>query len=278
MTFAEDSRRAVFLDVDGTYADHGVVPPAHVEAVRELRTNGHYALLCTGRPACAVSPLLTAAGFDGIVSSAGARVDIGGDIITSTLFPQEVTRRAVEVLESHGATYALEAPQAMYASAAVEQLLDTLAPGPAATKERHQAWEVFRGALVVSDALGEHDCAKIFVFNSGGLMADVVAEIGPEVSVVAGSNESLGERTGEIHLTHITKAVGMEAARVALGVRPENVVAAGDGPNDLEMLAAAATAIVVEGALPELMAHADVVARPPRDNGLVSAFRELGLI
>ncbi|NTV39192.1 MAG: HAD hydrolase family protein, partial [Demequinaceae bacterium] len=61
-------QRAIFLDVDGTYAHHGLVPPAHAAAVRAARAGGHLVFLCTGRPVSLLPQHLTAAGFDGVVA------------------------------------------------------------------------------------------------------------------------------------------------------------------------------------------------------------------
>ena len=44
------TRKAVFVDVDGTLIDdYGQVPESAARAVREARTNGHLVFLCTGR-------------------------------------------------------------------------------------------------------------------------------------------------------------------------------------------------------------------------------------
>lgn len=43
-------QHALFLDFDGTLADHGIVPKAHVDALARVRDAGHLAFLCTGRP------------------------------------------------------------------------------------------------------------------------------------------------------------------------------------------------------------------------------------
>ncbi|WP_062079092.1 HAD family hydrolase [Demequina globuliformis] len=270
--------RAIFLDVDGTYAEHGVVPQAHADAVRRARARGNFVFLCTGRPACAISPQLVDAGFDGIVSSAGARVQVGDAVVTDERFPADIARRTVEALDAQGALYALEAPDAMYAGPEVEALLDAKAPGPHAPRERQEAFSIFRAALTVTEDRASRSFSKIFVFDGGGPIAAVLEAVGPEISVVAGSNEALGERTGEIYLTHITKAVGVDLARSALGLGADAVVAAGDGPNDREMLAEAHTSIVISTAVPDILELADVVADGPERAGLVRAFAELDLI
>jgi hypothetical protein len=63
-----------------------------------------------------------------------------------------------------------------------------------------------------------------------------------------------------------------------MGIAREDTIAAGDGANDLEMIAFAGIGIAIEGSLPELVALADLTAAPPRQEGLVAAFAELGLI
>nr|WP_024288417.1 HAD hydrolase family protein [Cellulomonas sp. KRMCY2] len=70
----------------------------------------------------------------------------------------------------------------------------------------------------------------------------------------------------------------MEVVARDLGIGREDVIAFGDGANDLEMLAYAGTAVAIEGGDPRLVALADLIARGPERAGLVAAFAELGLL
>ena len=96
-------QRAIFLDIDGTYAAHGVVPDAHADAVRAARANGHKVLLCTGRPFSMFPPHVLDAGFDGIVAGAGAWVRIDGDVLQDIRFPADLGLRAAAALDAAGA-------------------------------------------------------------------------------------------------------------------------------------------------------------------------------
>ena len=107
----------VFLDVDGTYAHHGVVPAAHVEAVRAARRNGAIVLLCTGRPISGLPDSLTDAGFDGYVCSAGAYAVLESRLLLDIRFPAELAARVVATLDAHGTHYILESPQGLFARA-----------------------------------------------------------------------------------------------------------------------------------------------------------------
>jgi Cof subfamily protein (haloacid dehalogenase superfamily) len=62
-----------------------------------------------------------------------------------------------------------------------------------------------------------------------------------------------------------------------LGVAVDAVVAAGDAPNDADMLAAAGFAVAVEDADPAALAVADAVIPGPRDAGVALLLETLGL-
>lgn len=79
-------RHAVFIDFDGTLAEHGVAPHEHAEAVRAARAAGHAILLCTGRPGSIVAPEVAEL-FDGVISSAGAHVQVEGEVLRDDRFP-----------------------------------------------------------------------------------------------------------------------------------------------------------------------------------------------
>src|SRR6185312_12014127 len=115
--------RAVFLDVDGTYADYGVVPEAHAAAVRAARAAGHKVLISTGRPMAMLPESILGAGFDGVVASAGAYVQLDGEVLVDKPFPADLAARALAALDAHNAVYILEAPDAVYVPAAAEARL-----------------------------------------------------------------------------------------------------------------------------------------------------------
>ena len=108
--------RAVFLDVDGTSADYGVVPEGRVRAVRDR------VLLCTGRPVSMLPGSILAAGFDGLVASAGAYVEMAGSVLVDRRFPAELAARTVRALDEHAAVYVLEAQEALHVPPAAERL------------------------------------------------------------------------------------------------------------------------------------------------------------
>src|SRR5699024_2742998 len=54
-----------------------------------------------------------AALFDGVVASAGGWIRVGDDVLKDQRFPEQLGRRAVEVLQRHGIPFSLETPEAL---------------------------------------------------------------------------------------------------------------------------------------------------------------------
>jgi Cof subfamily protein (haloacid dehalogenase superfamily) len=271
--------RAVFLDVDGTYADYGVVPEGHVRAVQAARKAGHRVFLCTGRPVSMLPPSILAAGFDGLVASAGAYAEVAGTVLVDRRFPADLAARTVRALDAHDAVYVLEAQEALHVPpAALERLRAILdahfeqAPeGPVGSSD------ILRAVRTTSNR-ADVPFAKVSVFDSPVAMESLVGEIGGAIAVVANSVADEGRHAGELYQRGISKADGVAAVAAHLGIAQADTIAVGDGANDLEMIAYAGVGIAIEGSLPELVALADRTAAPPRQEGLVAAFAELGLI
>lgn len=88
----------------------------------------------------------------------------------------------------------------------------------------------------------------------------------------------MGDSAGELYLSWIHKALGIQAVIDHLGIDREQVVAVGDGLNDIEMLQFAGLAVAIQGSDARVLNVADRVAAGPREEGLVALFVELGLI
>ncbi|MCI1749147.1 MAG: HAD family hydrolase [Acidipropionibacterium sp.] len=115
--------KSIFIDFDGTFADHGRVPASHLRAVRLARDAGHRVLLCTGRPRVFVSRRFRDEVFDGLVCAAGGYVEVGGQLLDDRRFPAEVAAATASLLTDHDATFFLEAPDRVFTSPASAQRL-----------------------------------------------------------------------------------------------------------------------------------------------------------
>ncbi|CAL8977736.1 Putative bifunctional phosphatase/peptidyl-prolyl cis-trans isomerase [Tessaracoccus sp. O5.2] len=269
--------KAVFIDFDGTYADRGQVPAGHVAAVREARRNGHHVFLCTGRPKAMVPPRILDSVFDGMVGAAGGYVEVGDRVLADTRFPGDLAERVVAVLAAHDATFILEAPDALYGPPGIQERLREILGAALGSDGPHDGVDdILRHLRAVPDPAAA-SFGKVTIFASPVAVSELAHMVGPRVGALPNSVTGLTGHAGEIHLRGVNKAVGIEVAAAHLGVERGDIIGIGDGHNDLEMLAHAGTAVVVEGAAPEVMALADHVVEPPHRSGLVRGFAELGL-
>lgn len=278
--------RAIFLDIDGTYADHGVVPDAHVEAVRTVRRQGHLVFVCTGRPLSMVPGHILDAGFDGVITGAGARVDLNGEVLKDTRFSADLAARIVDTLDANNVAYILEAPEALHGRTGVGERLRRVLTPVFAGRSGHDGVlstdvdpvEDILGPVQYSDDLRSVSYAKISCFDSPVPLTGLMAGLGPDVGLIPSSLSALGDTAGEIFMAGTHKAVGIQVVEKHLGLRREDIVAIGDSANDIEMLEYAAIGIAVEDGHPKVLAVADRVTPGPAGNGVALAFAALGLL
>jgi Cof subfamily protein (haloacid dehalogenase superfamily) len=278
--------RAVFLDIDGTYADHGLAPDAHVDAVRTARRLGHLVFVCTGRPLSMVPGHILEAGFDGTITGAGARVEVNGEVLRDQRFEPELAALIVETLDAHGAAYILEAPEALHGRTGVDQRLREVLGPVFAGRPRHDGvlstdvdpLEDILGPMQYSDDLRSTSYAKISVFDSTVPLKRLMEKLGPGVGLIPSSLSALGDRAGEIFMAGTHKAVGIQVVEARLGLHRADIVAIGDSANDIEMLEYAGVGIAVEGGHPAVLAVADRTTAGPAGAGVALAFADLGLL
>lgn len=74
-------RKWLFFDIDGTLVPFGEdarPSPRTLEALSALRAQGHKVFLCTGRTKCDIGKTLLCFDVDGVISGAGARIEMDG--------------------------------------------------------------------------------------------------------------------------------------------------------------------------------------------------------
>jgi Cof subfamily protein (haloacid dehalogenase superfamily) len=268
--------KTVFIDYDGTFADGGRVPPAHVAAVRLVRENGHRVFLCTGRPKVSV-PRALHSEFDGLVGGAGSYVEIGGRVLSDIRFPLDVAARTVAVLLEHEAVFLLEATEALTSTqASVDRIADLF--GGVSSDGSPAGVEQFFGAPRVVADLSTCSFSKVTVPESPVPVAMLAESIGPPVGSLPNSVTGRGGHAGELYQRGVDKATGIAVVEARLGLRRSDIVAIGDGINDIEMLSYAGIGVAVEEAPSEVRAVADRIISGPGEEGLVAGFVDLGLI
>lgn len=263
--------KSIFIDFDGTFADHGRVPASHLRAVRLARDAGHRVLLCTGRPRVFVPRRFRSEVFDGLVCAAGGYVEVGGRLLDDRRFPAEVAARTASLLTDHGATFFLEAPDRVFTSPASAHRLEgffahLLDPGEPEPR------------VEVREDLRDCSFSKVSIVGAPVPVEQIAEELGPQVGALPNSITGRAGSSGELHLIGVDKSLGIATVESHLGIDQADTIAIGDGMNDLEMISYAGTGVAVLGAPATVLAQAQMTIPGPAEGGIAHCFEQLGLI
>lgn len=107
--------------------------------------------------------------------------------------------------------------------------------------------------------------------GSNSRLAEVAADVVGDRAAVS----MAGEWVVEINVAGVNKGAALEELAAELGIEPDEVVAFGDYPNDLPMLAWAGTSIAPSNAHPDVLAQIDEITSPNDEDGVALAIGRL---
>lgn len=218
-------------------------------------------LVATGRMYRSVAPYLAEAGIDDpVVCYQGAAVvdPRTGAFLLHEPLDVDVARTAVRALVERGLPPNVYVDDQLY----VER-----------ETEYSRAYSDFQHLPVteVGDLLGwlERPPTKLVAVAEPPVLAAVRPELERLLDGRAFLTTSLPHLL-EIGNPGVTKGSGLAFVAAQLGLDVEQVVAFGDGENDVELLEAAGFAVAIEGAHPRLMAVADWTCPGPLQEGVAA--------
>ena len=226
------TRKAIFLDVDGTLIDdYGRVPDSAVRAVREARTNGHLVFLCTGRSMIELSPGVLDVGFDGFVVASGAYVQVGSDVLEHKRLTPEAVRHVADYFDARGGGYYFQANDGVYASPQARDLLGSIvtaavAADPAFDEVDHGLLRYVDTIIVDSDPYAM-PITKAIYFDACATIDGIRAEF-TDFEVVPSSVTVFGTSAGEMMIQGVHKASGIDVLLHHVGIDLADTIAIGD--------------------------------------------------
>ena len=274
-------KKLIFLDIDGTLMKTPDRPSARVKhAVRQARANGHLAFLCTGRNMPIIDAGILAIGFDGIVASAGAHVELGGQVLLDKLMPEALVQECLEIFHGLGIFCRLETPDGIYLDQEMEALVASAHPDPA-------NFELLRMQAELQSALpirpyAEYDrrgAYKLSFTASGpGALRQAREQLEDRFDfVVQALRFSASCLNGEIIPRYVSKGDAVELLCRRFGATAKDAVAFGDSMNDASMLQRAGIGVAMGNSCEELKALADVVCEDVAHDGVYRQLRRMGI-
>ncbi|WP_230977179.1 HAD family hydrolase [Georgenia yuyongxinii] len=261
--------RLAATDIDGTILPHGGTISARTrQALAACADAGTHVVLATGRPPRWVTPILEATGHRGTVIAANGAVVIDSArgmhtrhrLTAATVHDvvHALRRRVKDVL------FGVETPHEFRAEAGYRAArggnVGHLTPRSAAATPE---------APRIEQLLDDEPIIKV-VALSATLSPDELLAVGREAvgDLAVPTHSSTGLALLELGPRDVSKASTLAAVASSLGVHRTEVIAFGDMPNDVEMLAWSGAGYAMEGGHPEAIAAAPHLAPPAAEDGV----------
>ncbi len=256
----------IATDVDGTLLDADENVTARTRAaVRAAVESGAQFVLATGRPPRWVHPVVDALGFAPMAVCANGAViyDPSVDrIVSATTLSTDALGELAEIATRviPGAGLAVERVGRSAHDAATPQFVSS--PG------YEHAWLNPDNTEVSVEDLLSAPAIKLLIRKSGALSSDMAAELVKHVGMQGDITYSTNNGLIEVVPLGISKATGVGEVARPHDITAEEVVAFGDMPNDVPMLAWAGLGVAMGNAHPEAVAAADEVTATNADDGV----------
>ena len=265
--------RAIALDLDGTLTNHDkVVTPRTRQALLKAQELGTVIILASGRPTYGIVPVAECLELEkrgGYILSYN-----GGNIVNAKtgekFFSQSLPDAVIPILYKYakeknhallgyaGNEIITEMPDDQYVKEEsrinkmnirkVDNLLDALEPHPTKLLMTGDPTDMLKAEEKLVEILGE----KMDIFRSAPFFLELVPK-------------------------GIDKAQSLLRLLSKINLTPADLIAFGDGYNDLSMLKLAGVGVAMANAAPEVRADADYVTLSNEEDGVAAALLHFGM-
>ncbi|MDP4500364.1 HAD family hydrolase [Nonomuraea sp. G32] len=257
--------RLVATDLDGTaLRPDGTVSPRTVAAFGRVEESGAVLVFVTGRPPRWMGGVANALRHRGLAICAnGALIyDLHTErIVESHLITVEVLEEVVAQLRANVSDLVFSVEYEAGFAHESDFLLGGLD-------------RVGAGA-VRAESVTAHPCAKLLALHPHMGPDELQAVVHELVGHLVTATHSSGRGLIEMSAQGVTKATALAALAAQLEIKPSQVIAFGDMPNDLPMLSWAGTSYAVANAHPDVIAAVDHVTAANDDDGVAQVLEKL---
>lgn len=256
-------KKYIFLDLDGTVIDHGHngISPSTLYTIEELQKNGHEVIIATGRPPALFFGVDKKLNVNSYIAANGAiAVHKGERILSNTINRQLIDQLISFSIESR-IDLGFESQTHFCLFSHNTNLPEKFCKAfhldvPEVLPDHHLDNDIYQMVLFYS---GED--FKKFEVQFKGLWFNYSNPYGLDVNIENG-----------------LKDAGLRAFHNVLGVSEKDMIAVGDGFNDITMIEYAGIGIAMGNANEIVKSHADIIADRVENDGLYKVFVDLGLI
>lgn len=259
--------RAIFFDIDGTllsFQTHAV-PESTQKALLQLREKGIKVFLATGRPPKTAAFVRHSFDFefDGAVTMNGQYCLAGGEVIHEKAIPTESIAALLPYLEEKQIPCDFVELDYIYINMLNKQTeeLSRMLGGQEVLGPEEDVRRALQNKVYQLSPFITEDQEEEFLRYIPGCKSARWTDIFTDIIPIDGG-----------------KPVGMDKMIAHFGIRPDEVMAFGDGGNDLEMLQHAHIGVAMGNAVDSVRAAADYITDDVDHDGIWNALVHYGIL
>jgi len=256
-------KKYIFVDLDGTIIDHGTysIPDSTKEAIRLLQKNGHEIILTTGRGPALFYGIDKLLNIDSYIASNGRYVVHKGEVLYNKFIDKIVVNELTELAYKNKIDIAFSSANEYVLNSKFSNMSNNFSDVfhleyPEVKHNYHLNNEIHQINLFYNKS-DYKKFSKLFptlhfnFSNSYGL--------------------DVNEKGG-------LKEIGIQIFEKKLDINSDDIIAIGDGHNDISMIKYAKIGISMGNGVDELKKAADLVTDDVDKDGFFKAFKNLKLI
>ncbi|CAN0907279.1 Endoribonuclease YBEY, chloroplastic [Linum grandiflorum] len=274
LRFYKPKFKYIFCDMDGTLLNsQSQVSTTNASALKEAISRGVKVVIATGKARPAVISILRTvglAGRDGIISESSPGVFLQGSLVYGRQGREILRRNLDPSVCKEVCMYSLEhkIPLISFSNDRCltlfnHPLVDTL----------HTVYQTPQAEVMpsVKHLVDAADIQKLLFIDDADRIA---GELRPYLSKAIGGRGNVVQAVPhmlEIVPVGTSKGSGVEILLDHLGAKPEEIMAIGDGENDIEMLGMAGLGIALSNGAQKTKAMADIIGTSNDEDGVADA-------
>ncbi|MGG0414123.1 HAD family hydrolase [Peribacillus simplex] len=271
------TNKAIVLDLDGTTLnERNTVNETLEQYIGELRESGKLIFIATGRTLEEVRDVLPSGmEADGMVTANGMSVFIGKEQIVEHALSTELVEELVAKAGAEEIFYEVHPNDGTRMALLKDKdymVKQGLVPKPGTVDENEwlSRQDAVEDKIRWSEQLDISSVAKIYFFsNEMNTIRKWKAELGKIKQYNAFTTASSTHHNVEVTVEGITKATGVQLLLKHFQLAPENILAVGDGENDLPLFKLAGHCVAMKNATDLVKEQADEVTEYSyREDGL----------
>lgn len=253
-------KKLIFFDIDGTlisYKDKTYIPDSTIKAIKRLKQNGHIVAIATGRSYAVTKYILEKLDINYAVLHNGAQIIFENVSIYQKKIGKIISRKIInELIKTKHVVFAFDGEN-IYTNNATEESISYLEN------------ESRRKKIVKPLCDNKNSLFSIYIYGKTDGLDDLLC-----------LSKAIEYKKDQSEITSIgvMKSNGIKRLAKLLNITKKDIIAVGDGINDIDMIKMAGIGIAVGNACKELKNASDIVTDNIEDDGILKVFESLNLI